>query len=209
MTAIDLAAFAGLTAMVLLTVNMLLGLLVATNYSFEREWPHRRLPVPLFRIHNWTAYVAIAAALLHPTLLLFVAKPKFHPRDIVFPLWSPGQTLYNCLGAVTLYSFLLVVVTSYFRPKLRHRPWKKLHYTAYGAAACMYVHGTLIDQNLKGAAPDFLDGEKVLVEGCFALVAAVAVWRWRRGNEKQRFVKAVARISGAALGQAGRPAPPA
>ena len=82
-----------------------------------------------------------------------------------------------------------MVVTSYFRPKLRHRPWKKLHYAAYGAAAFMYVHGTLIDPNLKGAPPDFLDGEKVLVEGCFALVVAVAVWRWRRGNEKQRYVK--------------------
>ena len=70
----------------------------------------------------------------------------------MFPLWSPGQTLYNNFGAITLYGFLFVVVTSYFRPKLRHRPWKKLHYAAYGAAAFMYVHGTLIDPNLKGSA---------------------------------------------------------
>jgi methionine sulfoxide reductase heme-binding subunit len=198
MNAIDLSSFAGLTAMVLLTLNLLLGLLVATNYSFEREWPHRKLPVPLFRIHNWTAYVAISVAALHPLLLLFVDKPKFTARDLVLPIWSPGQTLYNNLGALTFYSFLFVVVTSYFRPKLRHRPWKKLHYTAYGAAALMYVHGTLIDQNLKGATPDFLDGEKVLVEGCFALVVAAAVWRWRRGTEKQRYAKKV--------GQASRPA---
>ncbi len=189
MNPIDLASFAGLTAMVLLTVNLLLGLLVATNYNFEREWPHRKLPVPLFRIHNWTAYAAISVAILHPSLLLFVAQPKFYLRDIVFPLWSEGQTLYNCLGAVTLYSFLLVVVTSYFRPRLRHRPWKKLHYTAYLGAAFLYVHGTLIDPNLKGRPTDFLDGEKLLVEGCFLLVVVTAVWRWRRGNEKQRFVK--------------------
>lgn len=189
MNAIDLASYAGLTAMVLLTLNLLLGLLVATNYNFEREWPHRKLPVPLFRLHNWTAYVAISVAILHPLLLLFVAKPEFHLKDIVLPLWSPGQTFYNNLGAITLYCFLLVVVTSYFRPKLRHRPWKKLHYTAYVGAAFLYVHGTLIDPNLKNRPTDFLDGEKVLVEGCFALVVAVAVWRWRRGNEKQRFLK--------------------
>ncbi len=198
MTAIDLSSYAGLTAMMLLTVNLLLGLLVATNYNFEREWPHRKLPVPLFRIHNWTAYVAISVAALHPLLLLFVDKPKFYARDLVFPIWSPGQTLYNNFGALTFYGFLFVVVTSYFRPKLRHRPWKKLHYTAYGAAVLMYVHGTLIDQNLKGAAPDFLDGEKVLVEGCFALVVAVAVWRWRRGTEKQRYVKKVGQDSSCA-----------
>ena len=47
MTANDLSSFAGLTAMVLLTVNILLGLLVTTNYNSLRQWPHRKLPVPL------------------------------------------------------------------------------------------------------------------------------------------------------------------
>jgi methionine sulfoxide reductase heme-binding subunit len=189
MTAIDASSFAGLTAMVLLTLNLLLGLLVSTNYNPARQWPRRKLPAPLFRIHNWTAYVAIAVALLHPALLLLVGKPRFRLGDILLPVSSPGQTLYNNLGALTLYAFLLVVVTSYFRPKLGYRPWKKLHYTAYGAAAVMYIHGTLIDQNLKNAAPDFLDGEKLLVEGCALLVIAGAVWRVRRGAEKQRAIK--------------------
>ena len=61
----------------------------------------------------------------------------------------------------------------------------------------MYVHGTLIDQNLKNAAPDYLDGEKVLVEGCCLLVIAATIWRIRRGTEKQRR-KAVARAERAA-----------
>jgi hypothetical protein len=51
----------------------------------------------------------------------------------------------------------------------------------------MYVHGTLIDQNMKNATPDFLDGEKLLVEGCALLVLAGTIWRIRRGTEKQRF----------------------
>jgi methionine sulfoxide reductase heme-binding subunit len=188
MSAIDLSSFAGLTAMVLLTLNLLLGLLVSTNYNPARDWPRRKLPVPLFRIHNWTAYVAISVAMLHPTILLFASKPHFGIGDILLPLSSPGQTIYNNLGALTLYSFLFVVVTSYFRPQLRHRPWKKLHYTAYFGAAVMYVHGTLIDQNMKNATPDFLDGEKLLVEGCALLVLAGIVWRIRRGTEKQRHV---------------------
>ncbi len=79
-------------------------------------------------------------------------------------------------------------MTSYFRPKLGYRPWKKLHYTAYFAAAVMYVHGTLIDQNLKGETPDFLDGEKVLVEVCCLIVVAASIWRWRYGSEKKRYM---------------------
>jgi sulfoxide reductase heme-binding subunit YedZ len=198
MTAIDLSSFAGLTAMVLLTVNILLGLLVTTNYNPQRQWPRRKLPAPLFRIHNWTAYLAIAVACLHPLLLLFVDKPHFGPGDLLLPLASPGQTLYNCLGAVTFYSFAFVVVTSYFRPKLGYRPWKKLHYIAYIAAALMFVHGTLIDPNLKNAPTDFLDGEKLLVEGCFMAVVAASIWRWRRGKEKQRYQAAKASAERAA-----------
>jgi hypothetical protein len=83
MTANELASFAGLTALVLLTLNVLMGLMVATNDNFHRQWPHRKLPFPLFRIHNWTAYVAIAAVLLHPTFLLFVRDPHFRAIDIL------------------------------------------------------------------------------------------------------------------------------
>jgi predicted ferric reductase len=186
-SAVDVSAVVGLTAMVLLTLNILMGLLVSTNYHTVRQWPHRKLPWPLFKIHNWTGYVAMSVAVLHPVVLLCSRTAKFGVGDVLFPVYSPGQTLYNILGALTFYSFLLVVTTSYFRPRLGYRPWKKLHYTAYFAAACMFVHGTLIDQNLKGQAPDFLDGEKVLVEGCFLVVVAASIWRWRYGSEKKRY----------------------
>lgn len=196
MNPIDFAAFVGLTAVVLLTLNILLGLLVSTNYNPARQWPRRKLPWPLFRIHNWTGYIALAVVCLHPVSLLFVdskdGRRLFGVRDVLLPLWSQGQTLYNNLGALAFYGFVVVVTTSYLRPKLGYRPWKKLHYTAYFAAAMMFLHGTLIDQNLKNATPDYLDGEKVLVEGCFLAVVAASVWRWRRGTEKQRHREAKA-----------------
>ena len=191
-SAVDVSAVVGLTAMVLLTLNILMGLLVSTNYNSARQWPHRKLKWPLFRIHNWTGYTALGVAALHPVILLTSHTAKFRLFDILVPVSSPHQTLYNNLGAITFYSFAFVAVTSYFRPKLGYRPWKKLHYTAYFAAAVMFVHGTLIDQNLKGQTPDFLDGEKVLVEGCALVVVAATVWRWKHGTEKKRYLAAKA-----------------
>jgi len=195
MTAIDLSSFAGLTAMSLFTVNLLLGLLVKTNYNPVVQWPHRKLPWPLFKIHNWTAYVAIAVATLHPLILLFSSTAGFKLGDILWPIHSPHQTLYNNLGAFTFYTFALVVATSYFRPKLGYRPWKKLHYLAYVAAALMFVHGTLIDPDIKDRPTDFLDGEKLLVEGCFLLVVTASIWRIRRGSEKHRYQKSHAKAN--------------
>jgi len=178
MTVLDLSSFAGLSAMMLITLNVLLGILLSRNYNPARRWPFRKVPV--FRIHNWTAYVALVLILLHPSLLLLQDRPKFGLGDLLFPVNSPGQSTYNTLGALTLYALLVVVITSYFRPQLGSRPWKKIHYTAYFAGAVMFLHGTLIDPNLKGQAPDLIDGEKVLVEGCFLLIVAASVWRVRQ-----------------------------
>jgi sulfoxide reductase heme-binding subunit YedZ len=186
---IDVSAVTGLTAMCLLSLNILMGLLLATNYNSLKQWPRRKLPWPLFRIHNWTGYIALCVAAVHPTILLFAGiKPKFAIGDLLLPLHSPYQTFYNSLGAITFYSFALVVTTSYFRHKLGRRWWKNLHYTSYFGALIMFVHGTLIDQYLKGQTPDFLDGEKVLVEVCCLIVVAASVWRWRYRLKKQRHV---------------------
>ena len=46
----------------------------------------------------------------------------------------------------------------------------------------------LIKQNLRGQVPDFLDSEKVLVEGCFLVVLAASIWRWRYGSQKRRYL---------------------
>src|SRR5471032_2335427 len=195
MTAVDLSSFAGLTAMVLLSLNVLLGLLVTTNYSPLKQWPRRKVPV--FKIHNWTGYAAMCVVLLHPTLLLFSSTAGFKVPDVLWPTHSPGQRLYNLLGATAFYSITLVVVTSYFRPRLGSRTWKKFHWTAYFAAAVLLAHGLLIDPDLKNKPPDLLDGEKVLVEGCALAVAAGSVWRMRHPKSKVRAALSGVRKAGA------------
>jgi predicted ferric reductase len=185
MTAVDLSSYAGLTAMLLLTLNVLLGLILSTRYNLPvRWWPYGRRRI--FDVHNWTAYIALGLVFLHPVLLLFSATAKFHILDTLFPLNSPGQRLYNCFGAVTFYLILFVVLTSYLRKRMTFRLWKALHYVAYAAGATLFFHGIMIDPNLKKEPPDFLDGEKVLIEICFLLVLAASVLRLRYGLKSSR-----------------------
>ena len=192
MTAIDISSFAGLTAMVLLTVNILLGLVLSARYNTVRRWPHRRLAV--FEVHNWTAYMALALIFLHPIVLLFSGTAGFVPLDIVWPPHSPKQTLYNCFGGLALYCVTFVVVTSYLRSKLGSRVWKKLHFVSYAAALFVFVHGILIDPNLKGQPPDYLDGEKVLIEVCALLILAATIWRIRYRPKKRSLVASINKI---------------
>ena len=182
MTAVDASSFAGLIAMVLLTINILLGLLISMRYNPSRHWPYRRLPI--FQTHNWTAYVALALVFLHPILLLCSRTAGFHVLDVIVPLWSPEQRLYNCFGALAFYAITFVVVTSYFRIQIGRSSWKAFHYVAYAAAALLFVHGLLIDPNLKKLPPDLLDGEKVLIEVCFILVVLGSLYRLWWGTQR-------------------------
>jgi methionine sulfoxide reductase heme-binding subunit len=192
MSAVDLSSDAGLIAMVLLTINILLGLLLSARYNTVRSWPKRRLPI--FDVHNWTAYIALGLVFLHPTLLLLSSSAGFRIVDVLFPIHSPKQTLYNNLGALAFYCVIFVVVTSYFRSRLGSRLWKKLHYVSYAAAAFVFVHGILIDPELKNNPPDLLDGEKVLVEVCALLIAIATIWRIRYQPKKRALKASIRKI---------------
>ena len=182
MTAVDVSGTIALGAIGLLTLNLLLGLLLSIGYNPTRQWPRQR--VKLFTFHNWTGYIAFGAVVLHAGALLFSSEPKFRLYDILFPIESPVQPFSNNLGAVGFYLVTIVVVTSLKRVRtaLGRHWWKIVHYTTYAAAAVFFTHGIIADPLLKNRPVDFIDAEKVYVEGC-ALAVLVATWfriRYRR-----------------------------
>jgi sulfoxide reductase heme-binding subunit YedZ len=185
-TAVDISGIIALGAVGLLTTNLLLGLLLSVGYNPTRQWPKRR--VKLFRFHNWTGYVAFAAVVLHAGALLFSRDPRFTILDVLIPLWSPVQPLSNTLGALGFYLVLFVVATSLKRVRSasgRHW-WKRFHYTTYAAAGVFFVHGVIADPKVQARPIDFIDAEKVYVEGCAAAVAALVVWRIKHRRAVRR-----------------------
>lgn len=188
MSAIDLAGDLGLMATCLLTLNLLLGLLLSTRYHPREHWPYKK--IPLFRLHNWAAWTGLGMGLLHPLPLLFAAHDRFRPLDIALPFWSPVQPVENVLGASALYLLILVVLTSYYRIPLGRRLWKAIHFSAYAAGVLFLVHGLLTDAQLLHRPIDYLDGEKVLVEGCMLLVLVGSILRIRCAVRKGRTRKA-------------------
>jgi len=116
---LDMCAYVGLVAVGAVACNMVLGMLMAVRYSPVRSWPHRRFNY--FQLHNWSGYVALAAAILHPLILLLNKPTRFRMLDVVYPVNSPSQPLENTVGAVALYTLAIVVVTSYLRVRLGRR----------------------------------------------------------------------------------------
>jgi len=188
-SAIDVSSVVGLTAIGIFTAQILLGLLLSSGYNPLRQWPRRR--VKLFTFHNWLGYIGLATAATHALILLTVpnkgGREAFRVFDLLVPIWSPVQPFTNTLGAVAFYLVAFVVTTSYFRRLYAHRTWKALHYTAYAAAAVFFVHGVLSDPNLQNNPVDWIDAEKVYVEGCALLIVVATALRvrWRAGVRRR------------------------
>jgi len=181
---VELSAYIGLVGVGLLAANLLLGLLMAGGYNPARHWPH--VALKLFKLHNWTAYIALTTAIVHPLVLLFSATPRFRIIDLLVPVWSPVQPFSNVLGAIALYLVIVIVATSYFRRALGRQLWRSIHYTTYAAAIIFLVHGLIADPTVTGRAIDYIDGEKVYVEVCAALFMTLTIWRIRHRRAKRR-----------------------
>jgi sulfoxide reductase heme-binding subunit YedZ len=181
---LDVSSTLGLIATVVLTFNLLLGILLSTAYRRSPLW--RKLPpwlkkVSLDDLHNWTAYVALALALAHPLLLLPIAAERYHLTDILFPVHAPHEPLWTCLGALALYALTVVILSTQKRVKrwLGFRAWKNIHLISYGTSLLFVVHGIFMDPDLKDRPVDWLDGEKLLTELCALVLIAATVIRYR------------------------------
>src|SRR5471030_1238919 len=160
------------------TAQILMGLLLSVGYNPIRQWPRQRW-IKLFTFHNWLGYLGLATALTHPLILLTSSEVRFRLFDVFVPIWSPVQPLPSTLGAIAFYLIAFVVLTSYFRRVFGRHRWRQLHYGAYAAAVVFYVHGVWADPLLKNRPVDWIDAEKVYVEGCAIAVAIATVWRVR------------------------------
>jgi predicted ferric reductase len=189
-TVLDLSAYVGLLAVGAVTVNMLLGLLMAFRYSPHRSWPHRRFNY--FRLHNRTGYTALSVSILHPVILLFNRNPRFRILDLVYPVHSPSQPLDNTIGAIAVYLLAFVAVTSYVRIRLGRHLWKSFHFSIYFAAAALFWHSLFTDPALKNAPIDWSDGGKLFVESCLLVIAVISLMRLRHARRKALRTRQVA-----------------
>lgn len=188
---LDVSAVTGLCAMVTLTINVLLGMLLSTAYKTSARW--KKLPgavkkIDILWLHNWTAYLALTLVLLHPLLLVLDAGTKFTFLDVFFPLHAPKQAFFVTLGALAMYALITVIITTQkmIKKKMSFRLWKNIHLISYGTAMLFIVHGLMMDPELKDRPTDWLDGEKLLCEACLAVLIAATFLRVRYNYSKRQ-----------------------
>jgi methionine sulfoxide reductase heme-binding subunit len=181
---LELSNDAGLAGTVVLTFNILLGMMLGTAYKKSRYWgkmPEKIRRTDINNLHNWTAYVALIIVIIHPLLLLFSPATKFRFIDILFPIHAPHQKFFVTLGVISLAALILVIITTQKKIKrtMSFRAWKNIHLISYATAILFLLHGVMMDPELKDRPADYLDGEKLLSECCALIILICAIIRYR------------------------------
>lgn len=177
---LDISGSMGLVASGALTLNVILGMFLGTNFKNTSYW--KKLPplvkkYPIITYHNFTAYTAICFVVLHLIFLFLHKESGFTFIHLLKPLDAPKQSNIVLLGVLSFYAFLIVLISSQkiIRKKLSFRTWKNIHLIAYATTLLFLIHGLLMDPLLKDRPTDWLDAEKFFSEG-LVIVFLVAVF---------------------------------
>lgn len=188
---LDISGSLGLCATGILSFNFILGILLSTGYKGQNYW--KRLPaqirnLPIERIHNWTAYLALLFAFLHPCLLFMDSESGFGWKHFIAPLTAPKQPLFVLLGVISFFALIIVIISSQkiIKKKLGFRTWKNIHFISYATALLFLIHGLMMDPLLKDRPTDFFDAEKFFSEICMFLLFVACFYRFQYFKSKKQ-----------------------
>jgi predicted ferric reductase len=160
---------AALTAYLLLTATVCLGLLVRTRML---EWLAARWR--WFDLHQFTSLLALGFVLLHVFSLLGDTFIGFSLDQLLIPFGSPYRPLEVAAGVIALYLLLLVTASSYAQRLIGHRTWRALHYASFAVFALALAHGIFAGS----------DSSQPWASGLYwisgLVVAVLTVWRIRQ-----------------------------
>ena len=129
----------GFVLLVLLTFSTMLGVLSTSRVSL-RLWP-RMLTQGLHRNVSLLAVTFLAAHVVTAVVDTFVDIRWWHA---FVPFAATYQPLWLGLGAFSLDLLIAVTLTSIFRHRMSHKPWRAVHVLAYGAWGLGLLHGLQI-----------------------------------------------------------------
>lgn len=132
----DVARAGGLTAYVLLTAAVIVGLALSLKYQSPR-WP---------RLINseWHNYLTLLSTVFLGVHVLAVAVDPythFGLAELLVPLASHYRPFWMSLGIVGLYLAIAIGISTLIRPLIGYKVWRRLHVLTLVVYALATVHG--------------------------------------------------------------------
>ncbi|MBT0567330.1 ferric reductase-like transmembrane domain-containing protein [Williamsia sp. CHRR-6] len=158
----------GITALVMLTVSMVLGVLTRSGRPM--------LGLPRFgvlSVHQFASLAATALIALHVTTLVIDPYAQLDLVDVIIPFGGSYEWLWVGLGTLALDLMIVLVVTALLRHRLGHRTFRVVHWAAYALWPIALAHGM-------GSGTDAGTVWMIAIDiACIALVVSAIALRLR------------------------------
>jgi hypothetical protein len=164
-----------LTAYLLLTLSVSLGLLVRTRVM---DWLLARWR--WFDLHQFTALTALAFVLLHVFSLLGDHYIGFSINQLLVPFASPYRAVPVAAGVAGLYLLVVIAASFWLRRFIGYRAWRGLHYATFGLFLLALLHGLFAGTDTGQL------WSTALYWGSAMLVGALTIWRFTAVKERTR-----------------------
>ena len=156
----------GLTALVLLTVSVVFGILTSVRFA-RPAWP-RFVTVSL---HRNLSLLVLTFTGLHVLTTVTDPYASIGVVSAVLPFSSGYRRIWLGLGAVAFDLLLAVLVTSLLRVRLGQRTWRLVHWAGYLCWPVALIHG--LGTGTDGAARWVL----AVTAACALAVSVAGAWR--------------------------------
>lgn len=173
METIELSGIIGMIAIGALAANFFVGFCIWANINFTLPYK-----LTFLGLHKFTGYSAAIAILLHIVLIPLDPLSKFTWGDLLLPAWTEHQPLANTFGSVAFYLIGVVVISSYYKDKIKLGTWRVLHFLSYFAAVPLILHSVITDPKLQDRPIDWFDAEKLFVIFCCLVITGMSVYRY-------------------------------
>ena len=132
----ELIRASGITAVVLLTVAVAMGISVnvrALDAIMKRAWVNEA--------HGFISPLSLAVMLFHLVLVVLNRHLPINLVESLVPFASGWRPAAMALGTAGLYLSVLLILTSHFKPTIGHRAWRMIHYGGFAGWLAALAHG--------------------------------------------------------------------
>jgi len=132
----DIARAGGFTAFGLLTLAVAIGLALSLHIQSPR-WPR----IINSELHNFVTLLALIFTGVHVLAVWIDPFTHFGWNEVFVPLASHYRPLWMALGIVAFYIGIAIGISTWLRPHIGYKLWRRLHVLTLVLYALVVVHG--------------------------------------------------------------------
>lgn len=119
----NVARSGGFTAYVLLTLAVAVGLALSTQLQSPTRWPR----LINSELHNFLTLLSTIFLIVHVLAVWIDPYTHFGWNEVLIPLASHYRPAWMALGIVGLYLGIAIGISTWLRPYIGYKWWRRLH----------------------------------------------------------------------------------